>query len=318
MAERMGAPRAAVLKRAGLSAERLIDPSSRVSLAEEMDIWDAIKSETGREDIGLVCGLNFPIQATGLLGYVVMNSPDMATAIEKSAVYQKLIGDSMGARVEADEHYFTVYIEMWTEWQEGLRFTQDVTLGAYFSWVEKNTVSAVKPVRVGLHYEEPANAADYTKAFGPAPVAFGVAESYLVYNAKDIHTPILSQNSEMFEHFEKQVKALYLELEGGETVVDQTRKLILKHMDGQAPGVEKIAMELAMSVRSLQKALKEEGSSYQKLLNAVRKELAVDYLKKDQFNLSEIAFLLGFSELTVFSRSFKKWTGYSPSNYPMT
>lgn len=305
-----------MLKKAGVHPDRLNDPSGRIDLEEEMILWKAMVTETGREDLGLICGLNFPIQSTGLIGYVMMNSPTIGVAFQKICTYQKLIGESMGMRVEADENYFTVFVEMWTDWRNELRYTQDVLLGACLSWAEKNTVSRVRPLRVGVHYQQPANYTDYEEAFAPAPIEFGVPESYLVYARADMESGILSHQSELMSFFEQQVKEQYHDFMGTRTAAEKAKKLILKYMEGELPGIEKIASEMTMSVRSLQKALKGEETSYQKLLNSVRQELAIDYLKKGTFNMSEIAFLLGFSELTVFSRSFKKWTGYSPSEYP--
>ncbi|MCE7990407.1 MAG: AraC family transcriptional regulator [Roseivirga sp.] len=316
IAERFGAKRPEVLKKAGVHTDKLSEPTGRIVLEEELVLWKTMVAETGREDLGLICGLNFPIQSTGLIGYVMMNSPTIGVAFEKICIYQKLIGESMGMRVEADEDYFTVFIEMWTGWRNELRYTQDVLLGACLSWAEKNTISRVRPLRIGVHYEQPANYRDYEEAFMPAPVEFGVPESYLVYARADMDSGILSHQSELMTFFEQQVKEQYHNFMGTSTAAERAKKLILKYMEGELPGIEMIASEMAMSVRSLQKALKGEGTSYQKLLNGVRKELAIDYLKKGTFNMSEIAFLLGFSELTVFSRSFKKWTGYSPTEFP--
>ena len=70
-----------------------------------------------------------------------------------------------------------------------------------------------------------------------------------------------------------------------------------------------------MSRHTLYRKLKTEGVSFHELVDKVRKEKALELLKKKQHSLSEIAFLLGFSELSSFSRAFKKWTGSSPVNY---
>lgn len=95
----------------------------------------------------------------------------------------------------------------------------------------------------------------------------------------------------------------------------QVKRLLLQQLKDESPGIEVVADFLSMSVRSLQMKLKEEGTSYQKLLNSVRKQLAIAYLKEPRVSKGEIAHVLGFSEISVFSRTFKKWTGKSPSEY---
>ncbi len=317
IAERLGGEKTAILQQAKVTSQQLAKPENRISLQEERALWRSMVDETGREDIGIICGLNFPIQSTGLIGYVMMNSPSIGVALRKFCVYQKLIGDSMGIRMEDTDDYTTVYLELWTTWYEELRFTTDTFLGACFSWLEKNSVTAVRPVRVGFHYQEPTNAQDYRDAFAPAPVSFGEEVTYLVYRRKDLDATLLSQNSEMLTFFEKQVREKYQEFEGNSTLTRQTRRIILDNMEGEAPGIEQVASQMTMSVRTLQKALKAENTSYQRLLNDVRKETAIAYLKKGVLSKSEIAFLLGFSDLSVFSRNFKKWTGYAPSQYPV-
>jgi len=98
----------------------------------------------------------------------------------------------------------------------------------------------------------------------------------------------------------------------------KVKSLLIRQLRDQNPGIEVVADHLSMSVRSLQMKLKEEGTSYQKILNALRKTLAIAYLGERNVSKGEIAHMLGFSEISVFSRTFKKWTGKSPSDYQST
>ena len=78
---------------------------------------------------------------------------------------------------------------------------------------------------------------------------------------------------------------------------------------------ENIAEDLYMSQRSLQRRLREEGTTYKELLNETRRDLAAQYIKVSGVSINEITYLLGFSEPSNFSRAFKRWTGVSPSEY---
>jgi AraC-like DNA-binding protein len=84
---------------------------------------------------------------------------------------------------------------------------------------------------------------------------------------------------------------------------------------GDKPSVEIIARNLAVSRRHLQNKLRTEDTTYRQLLDAVRKEIAMDCLNKPQMNLCDIAFLLGFAEQSTFNHAFKRWTGMTPTAY---
>jgi AraC-like DNA-binding protein len=81
---------------------------------------------------------------------------------------------------------------------------------------------------------------------------------------------------------------------------------------------EKVARELGMSVRSLQRRLAEAGTSFRDLLDTSRQEMAQSYIREPEIELVEIAFLLGFSDQSAFSRAFKRWTGNSPNEVRKT
>jgi AraC-like DNA-binding protein len=84
---------------------------------------------------------------------------------------------------------------------------------------------------------------------------------------------------------------------------------------GSRPSLDAVARELAVSPRSLQKSLKTEGASYQRLLDRVRQEIAIDSLGDPDLSLCDVAFLLGFAEQSAFNHAFKRWTGSSPRQY---
>lgn len=86
-------------------------------------------------------------------------------------------------------------------------------------------------------------------------------------------------------------------------------------LKGKEPSLSNIAKKLGIGVRSIQLKLKEEGVTFQQLLEEIRKNLATKHLKEDKLSTIDIAYLLGYSEPSVFFRSFKKWTGQTPTFY---
>ena len=81
------------------------------------------------------------------------------------------------------------------------------------------------------------------------------------------------------------------------------------------PTAKRLAARLKMSVRSLNRVLAAEGTSYQELLDGVRRDVAERHLAGDHVSFGEVAFLLGFRELSSFHRAFKRWTGRTPAQF---
>ena len=116
---------------------------------------------------------------------------------------------------------------------------------------------------------------------------------------------------------ENQARRLLNSFSEEDSYTYKVTQLVFDQLEGRRLGIDVVADHLSMSVRSLQMKLKDEGTSYQKLLNSVREYLAVSFLKEHHISKGEISELLGFSEISVFSRTFKKWTGQSPSEFQL-
>lgn len=281
----------------------------------ERRVWQAIVFHTGREDIGLVCGNRFPTQVISMLGYVMANAPTIRVAIERCCAYQRIIGDSMGMAIEKGSKTSTIRLDQWSDWHDTLRYTVDMMMAAIPSWASANAPEPIRPLRVGFSYERPADTKPYEAMFSPAPVSFGTPESFQIYENAMLDQPVIGANAEMFKYFEDKSKNLLNDYEGRNTYSFKTKQRIVSALHGITPGIEGVASELAVSVRKLQAELTAEGTSFSTLLNEVRRDLAIQYLTENEVSKAEIAYLLGYSEVSVFSRSFKKWTGMTPSDY---
>jgi len=86
-------------------------------------------------------------------------------------------------------------------------------------------------------------------------------------------------------------------------------------LGGGEVGIDRVARELGMSRQTLYRRLKAEGTTFEELLDAKRRQLAVRYLGLDRSSVKAAAYKLGFSDPAAFSRAFKRWTGISPSNF---
>jgi AraC-like DNA-binding protein len=149
--------------------------------------------------------------------------------------------------------------------------------------------------------------------FRDAPIKKG--KSYSLSFPKPLwNEPILSANYDLQDVLLKRVAGLQKKTNTAALQVKIYNHLLTNAYLG-IPTLEAMAANLNTSARSLQRKLQEEGTSYQLIADAVRKSLALYYLQSGNHALKEISYILGYNELSAFTRAFKRWTGTPPAQY---
>ncbi len=113
----------------------------------------------------------------------------------------------------------------------------------------------------------------------------------------------------------KQADAILAKAGDLDDLVAQVQRAICAEMKGEVPALSRVAVRLGMSTRNLQRHLHEEGTSFHKLLDKTCHQMAVHQVREQRLPLGEVAFLLGYSEVSAFHRAFRRWTGMSPAQF---
>jgi AraC-like DNA-binding protein len=145
-------------------------------------------------------------------------------------------------------------------------------------------------------------------------VKFGQKENSMTLDWSVGNLPIRMANADLLEHFEKYAQDLLTEMERHDDHTRTVTRIILSRLDDETLSIEKVAKEMAVSVRTLQKRLEDEGVVFSDLLRDIRQRLAQKYLREN-YSVEQITYLLGFSEPSVFRKAFKKWSGVTPREY---
>jgi AraC-like DNA-binding protein len=109
--------------------------------------------------------------------------------------------------------------------------------------------------------------------------------------------------------------ARYIEGLAPDTAATRVRELLLKAMSSGDLDQDGIALALNQSASTLQRRLRREGTTYQRVLDTTRRELALEYLREGRHTLADITFLLGFADQSNFTRAFRRWTGQTPREF---
>lgn len=315
VAESFGADRLEILRKANVSADIFTNPKARATVEQAMDVWKEIVRQTGSHDIGLECGLKVRFQTMGILGYVMMNSQSITQAWRKLCNYQELVLSILLQKMNIEGDIIRIDGTMQEEWQDEFRYTIDYIYTSCLTLIKNCTSQNIHPLEVGFNFSEPPNVARYHEIYDPAVIKFSCENPYIVYRKSDLDHQITSFDTSIFDHFEVLLKETANAHDRINANTRAVKNSILNRLKAEIPKADEVARELAMSVRSLQKNLKQEGTSFQQILNAVRKEIAMQQLSRPINNVTDVAFLTGFSDISVFSRNFKKWTGLTPTEF---
>ena len=295
-------------------------PDARVPIATIQRLWPLVLEATHDPYFDLHLGRLINFTTAGTVAYVLMHAPTLGACITQLCRYQDVA--CQGVRT---------FQTPAPEWAGGIWLSLEVTspaiiypryalnseISIYLTAFATLTGQPVTPLAVRLAYPRPADTREYEQAFGTATLEFDAPVTQVAFDAYTLAQPVLHAHAGLFPLFEQHAAALLAQLPSNQppTLVEQVRREIVGLLKGEAPSLATVANRLHLGVRTLQLRLKEANHTYQQLLDGVRLDLAQRHLREPHLSTTDIAFLLGYAEPSVFVRSFKKWTGQTPGAF---
>jgi AraC-like DNA-binding protein len=165
------------------------------------------------------------------------------------------------------------------------------------------------------HPPLPADALAELQSSIGCPLRFNEGETRLVLSRAALERPVVAPNQGLFAYLERHAEALQARVRASASIASRVRELLTLCLREGEPDQGAVARQLAVSERTLQRRLQDEGVTFAGLLDEVRADLSRMYLGDPQLAVFEIAFLLGYSEPSAFNRAFRRWTGQTPSEF---
>lgn len=304
----LGVNVADVLRRAELPQDLFARPDATLDTAAYFRLWEAIDAEI--DDPTLPVRIAEAITAEGFSPplFAALCAPDLEVALERLSLHKRLLAP-MRLDVARDDdaiHAGFRFLDAATPAPSSLVATE---LALLVQLGRMATRARIRPRQVTMPASTRPRAE--LEAFFGTRVTAGEAFS-VTFSLDDARRPFLTANEAMWTVFEPELRRRLSELDERASMTERVGAVLLESLPAGQASMEEVARRLGVSKRTLQRRLRSEDSSYQRILARTRERLARHYLTKTQLPCSEISFLLGYDEPNSFFRAFQEWTGDSP------
>lgn len=305
-----GVSECAVLSAAGLPSECLSVAGDRISLSDTISLWRAAEKLSEDPLFGFNMGQSLQPAHFQLIAFTMLSSETLGSAIDKIFKYQRLISD--GGAFTLTKASATSSALVYRPTVSNFSYHQiDAVMAAVFRFIHWLLDRDNVVLEVYLQHNAEQGLSQYQKYY-QAPVLLNQLENSLLFDSALL--------TEQLPGFDASLAAMHEQMADSQlrrllasSIVTQVQELFMT----SKPDVnrDEIAKKLAMSGRSLQRKLQQEGSSFQQLYDEFRHQRSLLLLQDKELSLADISMRLGFAENSTFYRAFKRWQGITPGEY---
>lgn len=303
---------AELLKEVGLPDDVLENPESLISYRKFLNLLDLCAQRSGNQLFGLQYGLHQGVGIFGPLLYLIRNAKDVSEALQELAHYYHLHSGAAEVKLELQgEHALLCYSPV-DENLPSIRQGAELALGVGMQLMRTLLGSRWQPKAILLQHAPVSESSAYRRMLGLVP-QFNTPFNAWVFDARLLESPLSSADENLHRLIQQHLDSLdQMSIHELPTHVQQ---LLRSFLPSGRVTIEQIADYMLLSTRTLQRCLAEEGTSFQNLLDKTRQAMATRYLRDSAISLTELAGLLGYSDLSAFSRAFQRWFGQSPREW---
>ena len=305
-----------VLKRHGLNMASM-DASAIIDRSQELRILMDAHQGVKDAKLGLYTGQHFGLAGYGPFSLLLMTSANALEACQVGVKYHEVAYLFGKLSMNPNPPYMSLRIEPDPLPKEITRFIIDRDVSGMFKMVEDMAHSLGQTIQlkeVWLPFEQPSDISPYKARFN-CPIKFDQAFAQLVIEPSDLTANFPQANNTSFELYRSQCEAQLKKQKAYTGQLHQHARQYLALFSQQYPSINQLSQYLHISERTLRRRLKEQGYSFQQLLDEVRFEKAKHLLENSEESQESIAQKLGFSESPAFNHAFLRWSGISPGKW---
>ncbi|MBS0028597.1 AraC family transcriptional regulator [Chitinophaga sp. 22321] len=288
-----------------------------VTAQQLQDLWLNAGRLTNDPLFGLHFGEALQPAALGIVGEIIQSSATVGEALTHAAALTHLVTDQCRMEINRSAKTFSVKLIPVTDYGAtppyAFRQLIDLLLVMIIHELDGLLLEKIIPQAARLAYTVP-DPVEYERVFRCKP-AKKQGEYLLVFDIRYWEEPLLTANYELQNLLLQKLSSLPQTGSQPQTLQTRIYNHLLANSYLGVSSLDAMAANFNISPRSLQRKLKEEGVKYQDIADAVRRSLAVYYISSGNYPLKDISWMLGYNELSAFTRAFKRWTGSTPMSY---
>jgi AraC-like DNA-binding protein len=302
-----------ILDRVGIPQSALQDATTRFPKRKFQALWQAASEATGDPAIALRVSTMVKPNTLGIIGYLASASESRRNAFELVKGLTPLLWEDVGCDLESGGEVAFIRCRtgsspqashFTTEYAIGLTVTMSRVLGAGHS----------DPLEARFSYSAPAYADEYERILR-LPIRFDAGEDGVLFPISMMDSLNPSADAALRQLLEGYAADQLAKIPTSARFSQRIRACILSMLPLGSLSADTVAAQFSMSSRTLRRHLQQEATSYQGILDDVRAELACHYLTKEKRGIDEVAFLLGFSDPSAFTKAFRRWTRQTPADF---
>jgi len=290
------------------------DPYRHVDLFKLMEIFKRVVVRTKRPDIGLKLGLSVDLEQLGPFGFLFINAPNVGVALSDFVKFGPVFQSQTHFGFRHGKRRLRLEYSSNHPEKPGSDIDSEVTVTYIRGIVNRLAGRNVVPDTVHLDHAPICKPSDYRRYLCVQP-SFGHGMNRIYYPLDLLNESILGANPQLYAVLRRHMSDLANTMPNEDDLLDIIANNIRRGLGTNTVTLEHIASELGIEPRTLQRRLVRSGTSFQKIFDKIRLDLAHYYLERTSLDVTFIAFELGYSESSVFSRAFKRWTGLAPDLY---
>ncbi len=299
------------LERVGIPPTVMIRHDVEIADMKYVELLETVARESN-PSLGLEMALTVEPQDLGVLGHAVAASSTIGEAIEIFSRYLYVFSQSNAVRLDVAEQQAVCSYTVSVLQPDLVRQDGEFSIGFIVRTLLGLSGRRVRPNLVEFRHSRLSDARGHEKVFG-CDVAFGRAANRVHFQRDVLDYPVLSADPGLLEALKFYLEDRLITRSEEEDFVVKMRHLVTTSLADGLPTVEQMAKRMGISGRSMQRRLAERNMVFSDLIESICEPIALDYVLNTSYSFTDIALMVGYSDLSAFSRAFKRWTGRTPS-----